>query len=145
MTLEASQIKEYLAQPRVIGLFSHRNPDGDALGSTLAMQHLLVQMGHTAKVMVPSEYPQNFEWMPGVDKILVWDLDSEDIKAYTNTMDFAIYLDFNSLDRIDKMGEYISNKTIKTWTIDHHIDPIIISDWIYSVPEASSTSNWFGI
>ncbi|MBL0295393.1 MAG: hypothetical protein IPQ04_14405 [Saprospiraceae bacterium] len=64
----------------------------------------------------------------------------EDIKAYTNTMDFAIYLDFNSLDRIDKMGEYISNKTIKTWTIDHHIDPIIISDWIYSVPEASSTS-----
>lgn len=140
MTLEVNQIKEYLAQPRVIGLFSHRNPDGDALGSTLAMQHLLVQMGHTVKVMVPSEYPQNFEWMPEVDKILVWDLDSEDIKAYTNTMDFAIYLDFNSLDRIDKMGEYISNKTIKTWTIDHHIDPIIISDWIYSVPEASSTS-----
>ncbi|MBL0295392.1 MAG: hypothetical protein IPQ04_14400 [Saprospiraceae bacterium] len=57
MTLEASQIKEYLAQPRVIGLFSHRNPDGDALGSTLAMQHLLVQMGHTAEVMVPSRVP----------------------------------------------------------------------------------------
>jgi len=68
-------IKSVLSFPKDIVIISHRNPDGDAIGSSLGLKHFLLRHGHAVKVVVPSDYPDNFSWMPAVDDILVYELE----------------------------------------------------------------------
>jgi phosphoesterase RecJ-like protein len=55
-------IKKLLAIPKKIVLVAHRNPDGDAIGSTLAMQHYLSKKGHTATTVLPNDIPEFLQW-----------------------------------------------------------------------------------
>ncbi len=132
-------VREELAVPRKILITSHRNPDGDAIGSSLAMYHWLIRKGHEVMVAFPSEYPSGYAWMPAVDDIRIFDIDSEAIASYIENMDFSIVLDYNSLSRIDKMGELLSEKSVFTILIDHHLYPDPIGDFILSDHTASST------
>ena len=70
-------LKKLLAIPRNIVLTSHRNPDGDAIGSSLALYHFLNKFGHTVRVIFPSEYPDFVSWMPGADQIIIHDIEQE--------------------------------------------------------------------
>ena len=65
-----NSIRELISFPKNISILSHRNPDGDALGSTLALSHYLQGLGHQVKVIMPSEYPLNFEWLPQANQII---------------------------------------------------------------------------
>ncbi len=56
-------LKSILSSPKDIVLTSHRNPDGDAIGSTLGLRHYLEQLGHKVVVAVPSEYPPFLAWI----------------------------------------------------------------------------------
>ena len=135
-----NQLKELLKMPRDILIVSHRNPDGDAIGSSLALYHYLKQGGHALKVIVPSEYPDAFAWMPEVDKIIIFDNDPEESEKYVQNAELVFCLDFNSLDRIDRLGELIEqNKHCKIAMIDHHLYPDPFSDFTLSDITASST------
>ncbi len=126
--------------PRDILIVSHRNPDGDAIGSSLALYHYLQQGGHALKVIVPSEYPDAFAWMPEVDEIIIFDNDPEVSEKYVQNAELVFCLDFNSLDRIDRLGELIEqNKHCKLAMIDHHLYPDPFSDFTLSDTTASST------
>jgi len=134
------QLQELLNIPKDITITSHRNPDGDAIGSSLALYHFLVKNGHHVKVIFPSEYPAFVAWMPGADNILIHDIEPDDCEAALKSSDFIFCLDYNSLSRVDKMGDYIESLEHKELVmIDHHLFPDIQSDYIYSKPEASST------
>ena len=50
-------LQSFLEKPKNIVVIGHRNPDGDAMGSTLALAQYLTKKGHTATVVVPNEYP----------------------------------------------------------------------------------------
>ena len=133
-------VSGWLSRPRDIVILSHRNPDGDALGSALALRSYFLNHGHAVRVCLPSEYPANFEWMPGASEILIYDIEAEECKMAIELADLVICCDFNSLDRIDKMGEMISEKEdTPILLIDHHIDPEPFADEMYSNPDASST------
>lgn len=135
-----NQLKELLKMPRDILIVSHRNPDGDAIGSSLALYHYLQQGGHALKVIVPSEYPDAFAWMPEVDEIIIFDNDPEVSEKYVQNAELVFCLDFNSLDRIDRLGELIEqNKHCKLAMIDHHLYPDPFSDFTLSDTTASST------
>ena len=135
------ELIELLKMPRDIVIVSHRNPDGDAIGSSLALFHYLKQYGHALKVMVPSEYPDAFAWMPDVNDIIIFDNDPEDAERYVKNAELIFCLDFNSLDRIDKLGELIDqNKHCKIAMIDHHLFPDPFSNFTLSDTSASSTS-----
>ena len=54
-------LKQLLSIPKDIVITTHRNPDVDAIGSSLALYHLLIQDGHTVHVITPSEFPCYFE------------------------------------------------------------------------------------
>ncbi len=137
---EIEQIREWLKQPRDIVILSHRNPDGDALGSCLAMRSFLEQMGQSVKVCLPSEYPVNFEWMAGAKDILIYDINPEECKQVIERSNLVICCDFNSLDRIDKIGELIQlHSDAPVFLIDHHMDPEPFADEVFSDPLASST------
>ncbi len=134
-----AQVREKLASPQNILITSHRNPDGDAIGSSLAMYHWLRKMGHRVMVAFPSEYPSSYSWMPGIDQVEIFDLDPGPIAAFTEHLDISIILDYNSLSRIDKMGALLQSKDLFTIMIDHHLYPEDLGDFILSESSASST------
>lgn len=134
-----NELKQLLSVPANIALFSHRNPDGDAIGSTLAMRHYLEQYGHSVHVFFPSEFPEDFAYLPGSSEVLIWDIHTEECKALLPTKTIFFYLDFNGLDRIDKLGEFIRNLPGQRILIDHHLYPEVSTDYVLSKPEASST------
>jgi bifunctional oligoribonuclease and PAP phosphatase NrnA len=136
----SSELRELITLPHNVAIFSHRNPDGDAIGSALAMRHYLEQYGHTVHVLFPSEFPAEFESLPGAGDCLIWDLQQDECKQAISRKDVFVILDFNAWNRIDKMGEFakqIPNTT--TLMIDHHLFPEPIGDFMYSEPSASST------
>jgi bifunctional oligoribonuclease and PAP phosphatase NrnA len=140
MDTQLREIKAIFAIPKYIAIVSHRNPDGDAVGSCLAMLHYLNQMGHTVRVVLPSDYPLNFSWMPDVEDITIFDTYPDRAREIFDKADVIICLDFNSLDRIDKLGESIlNNKKAKKILIDHHLDPEPFTDYLFSDTAASST------
>lgn len=135
------QLKAYLHFPRYIVITSHRNPDGDAIGSSLALFHFLSRKGHTVRVVLPSEYPDNMQWLPSIEDVFIYDLNAEKSIEILSHADIVFCLDFNSLDRIDKLGEAIVEMTkVKTVMIDHHLDPEPFADFVLSDTTASSTS-----
>jgi bifunctional oligoribonuclease and PAP phosphatase NrnA len=134
-----SSLKQLLHVPQNVAIFSHRNPDGDAIGSSLAMQHYLEQYGHTVHVFFPSEYPEEFVALPKAEDILIWDIHTDECKHVLPQKNLFVFLDFNALNRIDRMGDFIANLPATRLMIDHHLYPDPIADYVISEPEASST------
>jgi bifunctional oligoribonuclease and PAP phosphatase NrnA len=137
---EIQQIKALLSSPKDIVIISHRNPDGDAIGSSLALSFFLKSMMHSVSVILPSECPPTFEYLDGIKDILIFDLKPIEVRSAIDRAKVIFYLDFNGLDRIDKVGELLSQTKADTIMIDHHIDPEPIADFILSDVTASSTS-----
>ncbi|MEM8526069.1 MAG: DHH family phosphoesterase [Bacteroidota bacterium] len=135
-----STLRQLLAIPKDIVITSHRNPDGDAIGSTLAMYTYLNQLGHTVRMVLPSEYPEFLDWMPSIEEIIVYDLKQDRSKELIKKADLVFCLDFNSLDRIDKLGEVLHHDSkAQVVMIDHHLDPEPFADFVLSESSASST------
>jgi phosphoesterase RecJ-like protein len=135
-----AKLKTLLSVPKDILITSHRNPDGDAIGSSLATYLYLNKLGHTVKVIFPSEYPGFVAWMPDADKIIIYDIEPEKSEEIARRADIIFCLDFNSLERIDKLGEVIAGlKDTTLVMIDHHLYPDIDAEFQISDTEASST------
>ena len=136
----AQDIKSLLQLPKDVVILTHRNPDGDAIGSSLAMYHYLRKYGHSVTVICPSEYPGFLSWMVDVDQIVVYDTDEELVQQRIEKAEIAFCLDFNALDRIDKVGDILSGQQKLTKIlIDHHLHPEGFADFMISDPSASST------
>lgn len=135
----SSKFKQFIKTPQNTAIFSHRNPDGDAIGSSLAMRHYLEAFGHVVHVIFPSEYPKEFEMLPGSNDILIWDLQPEECKHVINNKNLLVFMDFNSLSRIDKLGDFIHGNRATRMLVDHHLYPDIAVDYAFSDTEASST------
>ena len=132
-------LKLLLSIPKDIAITSHRNPDGDAIGSSLAVYHYLKRQGHNVSVIFPSEYPDNFAWMPDAEKILIHDIEPEDANNVLKRADIIFSLDYNALERVDKMGEVIGSVKATKVLIDHHLYPENFADFVLSDTTASST------
>ena len=66
-------LRELLARPRLrIVTVSHANPDGDAVGSSLAWAEVLRGLGHEVTCIVPNKYPYFLDWMPGIGEVVVF-------------------------------------------------------------------------
>lgn len=134
-----TDLQSILDTSKNIVITSHRNPDGDAVGSSLALYHYYKNKGHKVDVVFPSEYPDNFSWMKGVNNILIYDIEEEDANPKFLTSDIIFCLDYNSLDRVDKMGKFIANLDKPIAMIDHHLYPDNFAEFLLSDVGASST------
>lgn len=139
MVEDITELKSYLSVPRDITLIAHRNPDGDALGSALGLRLYLEKKGHFVKVVMPSESPNIFSFLPHFYDVIVFDLKHDLARAALKDADCIFCLDFNGLDRVDKLGVTIQNATSKKVLIDHHLDPEPFVDHMFSDTDASST------
>lgn len=135
----AEDLKKLLSYPKDIAITTHRNPDGDAIGSSLGLYHYLNMLGHTVRIVVPSEYPDFMVWMPDIEKIIIYDIEPEDAERILKKADVIFCLDFNSLDRIDKVGDIFADLKMTKILIDHHLYPELFADYTISNTAASST------
>lgn len=56
---------------------AHKNPDGDAVGSSLAMMLYLRSIGKTADVVLPNNYPEFLAWLPAASEMVVYETAEE--------------------------------------------------------------------
>ncbi len=137
-----SLLRELLSKPsQKIVVLSHTNPDGDAVGSSIAWGEALRRLGHTVTCVVPNKYPYYLDWMTGISDVVIFKTDSEGrTAAAVAEADVIFCLDFHSLSRLDALGDMIAaNTTAKRVLIDHHLDPSEQFDIMFSHPESSST------
>jgi len=123
-----------------IVIVTHTSPDGDALGSSLALNHFLTEFGKQATVIVPTEFPSFFTWMPGIDEIIIAEKNLSIASEALEAAELIFLLDFNTLNRIDQLEPLVRNSTAKKIMIDHHLEPELFSDILISHSDISSTS-----
>ena len=122
-------------------ILSHTNPDGDAVGSSIAWAEALRGQGHHVDCVVPNKYPYYLDWMSGIGDVLIYKNSAERVEAAIAEADILFCLDFHSYSRLDALGDVIvANTKAKRVLIDHHLDPSSEFDLMFSHPESSSTS-----
>ena len=95
----------------------HPSPDGDSIGSNLALYHALTKMGKKITILGgDSEFPKNFATLPGVNKILPKNF----FQINQDDFDLFIIVDIAGPKQISRQGEVLINKNLKTIIIDHH-------------------------
>lgn len=135
-----SQLKKWLSIPQKVLIVSHFNPDGDALGSTLALKLYLEKLGHTAQCIYPSGFPSYYNWIPDQEKALIYRENTKvEIAQWFQTCDLIFCLDFNSSDRINDMSSLLVDAKAPKIVIDHHEQPAPEFDIYLSYPGTSST------
>lgn len=138
-SVAADAIKNIINDGSRFVVLAHRNPDGDAVGSSLALVHYLRSLGKEAFAMFPNDFPIFLKWMPGADDIVIYDSDKERGDKLLQWADTFFCLDFNALSRIGAVGDAVSVLQTRRVLIDHHPYPETGFDVAVSHPEACST------
>ena len=134
------ELKSFLDTSRNIVIVGHRNPDGDAMGSTLALKHYLDKKGHNATVVVPNEYPEFLHWLPGSETTYRFDWQNNQSQKAIKASDLIFLLDFNTLHRVGTDMQKTLEKYPNDFAmIDHHQQPDDVK-YMYSDVTICSTS-----
>lgn len=117
----------------------HLSPDGDAIGSSLALCHVLHRLGKNAVVVTPDMVPRSLLFLPDMRGVVVYSKTELKARKIVEHAQLIFCLDFNDMHRIDKLGELIMLNPAPRVLIDHHLDPSDKFDLMISFPEMSST------
>lgn len=128
-----------LQNPKHVFITTHHKPDGDAIGSMLALTHYLACKGHKVTAVSPSELPDFLCWLPGTELVMNYEAEPKAVQKALDTADLIFCLDFNDLSRVRSMEPMMSNATQPRILIDHHMFPKPVFDYGISIPEKSST------
>ncbi len=140
--MESGKLKTLLAGGGLkIAVLAHSNPDGDAIGSALALGRLLQTQGHTVLCAVPNRFPYFLSWMEEIGRMRVYKNEPEAVAAEIAAADVVFCVDFNTPARLEVMADALAaNTTATRILIDHHPQPAPGFDLVFSDPAASSTS-----
>ena len=134
-----SAFKRIISTKKKIVIIPHRNPDGDALGSALALKHFLEAKKHKVNIVSPNDYPTFLKWLPGESDIIKFSKKPSIARDKINNAELIFGLDFNSLSRIQDLSEIVKKTNVDKIMIDHHESPEFFANLNYSDPSMSST------
>jgi bifunctional oligoribonuclease and PAP phosphatase NrnA len=117
------QFKQIIKTAKHIGIVTHWSPDGDAMGSSLALYHYLKGLGKMVHVIVPNAYPDFLKWLPGDKQVLNFQTQEKKAMNVLKKVDVLFTLDFNSFKRLEKLGELLALHPARKIIIDHHQQP----------------------
>lgn len=123
MTLD--NILEEIKKAETIVILTHETPDGDAIGSSLAMKLAIKQLGKNADVIIP-KYSRTFEFLPAAKEIKA--------ESKTKIYDLAISVDCSDLKRLAGIEYFEAGKT--KIEIDHHSINTMFGDYNFVNPVA---------
>ncbi len=132
-------LQQLVSTAERIVLVCHVSPDGDAMGSTLGLMHLLEAMGKRPAVITPDVPTSTLDFLPGSEKVIHASRQTQKAKVHFDAADLVICLDFNVPDRIDRIAEMMLGSAAPKVLIDHHLHPDSFAQLTFSYPDSSST------
>lgn len=137
--LQVETAQMLIEEAHNIVILTHLSPDGDAMGSSLAMRHFLEALGKQVTVIVPNTFPDFLAWMPKANEDIIYETQSDMANSILEQADLAICTDFNEPKRIGSLGDKLLSLSCKKMMIDHHLHPSDFADLIISYPATPST------
>ncbi len=137
---ELLDIHNLLTSERKVVILTHYNPDGDAIGSSLGLQHFLRARGVEAEIVVPNDFPRFLKWMPESRKITIADYKRKKAWELIDQAEVLFALDFNASHRLGALvGPWLDRAKGVKILIDHHQQPDAF-DFVYSDTQVPATS-----
>ncbi len=137
---EIKSIKSLFSKQQKIAIVVHRNPDGDAYGSALALYNYLINEDHQVKVITPNDCPDFLKWMPGQKEIVIFENDIADATKILEEAQIVFALDFNAFHRVGRdMQKVLESIDPIYFLIDHHQEPDDFAKYTYVDVEVCST------
>lgn len=124
--VDAADLKafeEHLQGAQHIAITSHRSPDADAVGTSLALARYLTRQGKSVQCILPDAPDEALDWMPGVSDILLFERDPGLAQEALHRADVLFALDYNGLNRLGPMEDAARSATGQWLMVDHHIGP----------------------
>jgi phosphoesterase RecJ-like protein len=124
-----------------IVITAHKSPDGDSIGSSLALYHYLKWKNKKVQICHPDAYPNFLSWLPDIDNVLNYEENKELIDHAIGKADLIFALDYNHPSRLgDDMSPVLNGKIDKTIMIDHHLNPADFAFLTISETDVCSTA-----
>jgi bifunctional oligoribonuclease and PAP phosphatase NrnA len=112
-----------LNQPFRAVVTMHQKPDGDALGSSLALGSYLSKLGHEVTIISPTNWPEFLNWLPGCSQVIDYESKKKIAAGIIQQADYIFCLDFNSLNRTKGLEEHLKSARAPLILLDHHQEP----------------------
>lgn len=133
-------VKNLLTEKQKIAIVSHRNPDGDAMGSALGLGLFLKKMNHEVNVIMPNDFPDFLTWLPHTETVAIFEEATDATKEILNQATLIFTVDFNALHRTGKLMEEALKELDKPFLmIDHHLSPDDYAAYMFSDTKYGST------
>ncbi len=117
-------LKQILTTTKKVVITTHKSPDGDAIGASLALFHYLKKYNKEVVVIVPDGFPEFLNWMSGSSMIVYYDSQEELANQFIENADLIFALDYNGLERIGNLSNPVAKSKAFKIVIDHHQDPL---------------------
>jgi phosphoesterase RecJ-like protein len=117
------EVYPLLKETKKIVITTHQKPDGDAMGSSLALYHFLYELGHKVTFISPTNWANFLNWMPGVENVIDFEKNRERSLIIINEVDIVFGLDFNVMHRTKHMEHTLTAASCIKVLIDHHQEP----------------------
>lgn len=138
--LDILKLRGIIDRSRHIVVCAHRGPDGDALGSSLALAEVLRAVGKDVRVVLPNAFPDFLRWMPGSRDVAVYEGNECELDTVIAKADLICMLDFCEPGRLQNLADPIMSSRATRIMIDHHLNPdMTAASLVLSNPSASST------
>lgn len=137
---KVQRAKEIIANGTKFVIVAHVSPDGDAVGSSLALAHFLKGCGKdSVSVVYPNEFPLFYKWMPGAEDAVIFEKHEKFASKLVGEADVIFAMDFNEIKRLEKLAPVVEQSQAKKILIDHHLNPSDFCEVVMSYPTMSST------
>ena len=136
---EIQTAQEFINQSNNVVILTHMSPDGDAMGSSLAMRHFLEGQGKHVSVIVPNSFPDFLAWLPKANEDIIYENQRAEADNLLEQADLVICTDFNDPKRIGSLGDKLLTLSCKKMMIDHHLHPSDFPNLTISYPSSPST------
>ena len=138
---DISRFKQMASVATKVVVLSHTSPDGDAIGSSVGLSRMLSGMGISSKVILPDEFPACYRFLLQNDEVMIASASYDQAKAFIDTCDLIIAVDFNDLSRLDILKDVVKESKVPKILIDHHLNPTIdVFDLVFSDNTMSSSA-----
>ncbi|MCE7067840.1 bifunctional oligoribonuclease/PAP phosphatase NrnA [Dyadobacter sp. CY326] len=142
MNQTVEELSSFLSHSQKIIITMHRDPDADALGSSLGWASYLIKKGHEVTVISPTDYTANLRWLSGIEHVLVYDKpgDHSKCKKKIEQSTLICCLDFSALSRLKDLGKVVEEAAAPKLMVDHHLEPEHFAKWMIWDTYAAATA-----
>jgi len=121
-------IHGWIKAAKRVAVLTHTNPDGDAIGSSLALALALGKIGLDAQVVIPDGLPDFLRWLPGIERSTTFAYKRDKAIEIIEGADLIFCLDFNDPKRLNGVEDVLQKSSAKKILIDHHQEPLKFTD-----------------